>query len=82
MPMDIPFTESRPFRARSSRPTRRRESVLLTLIRQISDWIGAEVTAHRSTTELMAMDDRMLRDIGLSREELEGIRQYGRLPDA
>jgi uncharacterized protein YjiS (DUF1127 family) len=85
MQMDIPFTESRPLRARplrarGVRPARRRQSVLSTLIRQISDWTSAWLAAHRGIAELQAMDDRMLRDIGLRREEVEGIPRYGRLP--
>ncbi len=82
MHMDIPFTEARPLRIRSGRPVLRRKSVLSTFIRQISDWIGAGLAARQSIAELRAMDDRMLRDIGLRRDEVEGIWRYGRLPDA
>jgi uncharacterized protein YjiS (DUF1127 family) len=82
MHMDIPFTESRPLRIQGRRPALRRESVLSTLIRQVSDWISARVADRDSIAELRAMDDRMLRDIGLRREEIEGIWRYGRLADA
>jgi uncharacterized protein YjiS (DUF1127 family) len=82
MNMDIPFTESRPLRVRSSRPALRRTSALSTLIRQISDWINSRLAARRSLDELQAMDDRMLRDIGLRREEIAAIWRYDRLPDA
>jgi uncharacterized protein YjiS (DUF1127 family) len=82
MHMDIPFTEARPLRARSSRSALRRESGLSTLIRQMAGWISSGLAARRSIAELRAMDDRMLRDIGLRREEVEGIWQYGRLPRA
>lgn len=73
MHMDIPFTEVRPSRVRSSRPVRRERSVLWTLIQHISNWIGVRLAVGRSVAELQAMDDRMLRDIGLGREEIEGL---------
>jgi Domain of unknown function (DUF1127) len=82
MHMVIRFTEARPFRSRSSRLARRRHSVLSTINRHISDWIGLCVVASCSVAELQAMDERMLRDIGLTREQLEGLWRYGRLPHA
>jgi uncharacterized protein YjiS (DUF1127 family) len=74
MYMDIPFFESR------ARPAVDRKNVLSTLILQVSGWISARRAVRRSTAELRGMDDRMLRDIGLRREEIESFWQYGRLP--
>jgi uncharacterized protein YjiS (DUF1127 family) len=82
MQMDIPFTESRPLRARGGRPVLRPHSVLSTLIRQMSDWIGLWLANRRSSAELATMDDRLLRDIGLRREEVPGIWRHARPPSA
>jgi uncharacterized protein YjiS (DUF1127 family) len=44
------------------------------------EWIRSERRIRRATHELMAMDDRMLADIGLSRADLAYGARYGRLP--
>jgi uncharacterized protein YjiS (DUF1127 family) len=72
MYVDIPFFEAR------ARPAVDRRNLLSTLILQISGWISVRRAVRRSTAELRGMDDRMLRDIGLRREEVEGFWQYGR----
>ena len=41
-----------------------------------------EMRARRAAAELASMNDRMLRDIGISRDEIEGVvRHSGRLQD-
>jgi uncharacterized protein YjiS (DUF1127 family) len=80
--MDIPFIESQALRVRRDKRALSLKDVLSTLTRQISGWISLRLAARRSIAELMAMDDRTLRDIGLRREEVEDIWRYGKLPEA
>ena len=82
MQMDIPFIESQALRVRRDRPALSRKTVLSTLIRQIYGWISLRLAASRNIAELRVMDDRMLRDIGLRREEVEDIWRFGKLPEA
>jgi uncharacterized protein YjiS (DUF1127 family) len=44
-------------------------------------WIGARRRLRRQINELMALDDRTLRDIGLRRGEVERAVRYGRPVD-
>jgi uncharacterized protein YjiS (DUF1127 family) len=43
-------------------------------------WIGTRRRMRRDIEELKALDDRLLRDIGLSRSEVEYAVRFGRLP--
>ena len=57
------------------------ESRLAALARPIKraiDWIGYRRRLRRNLNELRALDDRMLRDIGLSRGDIEHVMQRGR----
>lgn len=47
-------------------------------IRQGISWIGSRRRLHRDIEELMALDDRILRDIGLSRSDIDHAARYGR----
>jgi uncharacterized protein YjiS (DUF1127 family) len=47
-------------------------------IRQGIAWIGFRRRLHRNVRELMALDDRLLRDIGLRRSDVEHAVRYGR----
>jgi uncharacterized protein YjiS (DUF1127 family) len=44
-------------------------------------WIGFRRRLHRDVKELMALDDRILRDIGLNRSDVECAARYGRAFD-
>jgi uncharacterized protein YjiS (DUF1127 family) len=53
------------------------------LTRSIARWIARirkEWRIRRGIEELMALDDRMLRDIGVSRSNVEYVARYGRWP--
>jgi uncharacterized protein YjiS (DUF1127 family) len=78
--MDVPLIQFQTLRAGNERPALSRKNVLSKLIRQVAGWISSRLAIRRSTAELRAMDDRLLSDIGLRREQLEGIWRYGRLP--
>jgi uncharacterized protein YjiS (DUF1127 family) len=41
-------------------------------------WIGSQRRLHRNVRELLALDDRLLRDIGLRRSEVEHAVRHGR----
>ena len=48
-------------------------------IKQGIAWIGSRRRLHRDIKELMALDDRMLSDIGLSRSDVDYAARYGRV---
>jgi uncharacterized protein YjiS (DUF1127 family) len=47
-------------------------------IKQGIAWIAARRELRRAVKELMALDDRILRDIGLRRSEVELAARFGR----
>jgi uncharacterized protein YjiS (DUF1127 family) len=47
-------------------------------IKQGLAWIAARQELHRAVKELMALDDRILRDIGLRRSDIELAARFGR----
>ena len=47
-------------------------------VKQGIAWIGFRRRLRRGIRELMALDDHMLRDIGISRNEVEYAVRYGR----
>ena len=53
---------------------------LVTTLKRLADWIGAEWRLRRSIETLRSSDDRMLADIGLTRGSIEYAVRYGRLP--
>ena len=72
MNMVIPFPQHRPVRARASL-ARRRKGALPTMLQAVLDWISLHRAIGRSLAELRGMDDRMLRDIGLTRDDVRGL---------
>jgi uncharacterized protein YjiS (DUF1127 family) len=55
----------------------KRDGALSTL-RRCLDVLAREYRIHRGTRAMMALDDRMLRDIGLARTEIGSAALYGR----
>jgi uncharacterized protein YjiS (DUF1127 family) len=58
----------------------RRQSALA---KSMGRWIARirkERRIRRGIEEMMALDDRMLRDIGVSRSDVEYVARYGRWP--
>ena len=53
--------------------------MLANWIARLIDWIQSRRRARRDFAELMALDARMLTDIGLSREAIERAARCGRL---
>jgi uncharacterized protein YjiS (DUF1127 family) len=51
---------------------------LVELVRWVARVIAEEVRIRRNTRELMGMTDSMLKDIGLSRAEVDRAVRYGR----
>lgn len=47
-------------------------------IRQGIAWIDARRQLQRDVKELVALDDRILRDIGLNRSDIDNAARYGR----
>jgi uncharacterized protein YjiS (DUF1127 family) len=62
----------------SSRKTEAWWTTLQGAVEQVTARIGAINRLRRDAAELMALDDRMLADIGLSREEIEPAVRFGR----
>jgi uncharacterized protein YjiS (DUF1127 family) len=48
-------------------------ALLLALLSRVVFAIQKELRAHRADAELASLDDRMLRDIGVSRTEIRGL---------
>jgi uncharacterized protein YjiS (DUF1127 family) len=66
-------------------PRQQPGSGLFSTLRSLATSLGAKVVAwqryHRDIAELQRMDDRMLRDIGLTRFEIESAVRFGRRND-
>jgi uncharacterized protein YjiS (DUF1127 family) len=54
------------------------QAALVWPIRQGIAWIDARRQLQRDVKELVALDDRILRDIGLSRSDIDNAARYGR----
>ena len=57
-------------------------SLLFAILSQLAASLTAELRARRAAAELAAMDDRMLRDIGVSRSEIERVVRCAPRPDS
>ncbi len=57
------------------------QALLVDSIKQLIAWIRSTHRMHRAIHELMALDDRMLADIGLSRGGVMYTARHGSLPD-
>lgn len=53
-------------------------AMLVRPVRHGIAWIEARRRLQRDARELMALDDRILRDIGLSRREIEYAARHGK----
>jgi hypothetical protein len=49
----------------------------MTILQMVMDWWRL----RRAATELHELDERMLRDIGIAREEIGHVVRFGRAPD-
>jgi uncharacterized protein YjiS (DUF1127 family) len=52
--------------------------VVTRIVARIAVAIGEELRIRRDMRQLMAMDDEMLRDIGLTRADINSAVRYGR----
>jgi uncharacterized protein YjiS (DUF1127 family) len=55
----------------------RRQTTRLPVLRRLIAWFRNERRIRRGIDELMALDDRMLSDIGLTRGSIEHAARYG-----
>jgi uncharacterized protein YjiS (DUF1127 family) len=56
------------------------KALLFYPIERLASWISSERAMRRGAAELRAMDDRLLADIGLTRDMVEYLARYGTLP--
>jgi uncharacterized protein YjiS (DUF1127 family) len=56
------------------------KALLFNSVKRLASWIGSECSMCRGVAELRAMDNRLLADIGLTRERVEYLARYGTLP--
>ncbi len=49
-------------------------------IKRRTEWMRVERRSRRGIDDLMALDDRMLADIGLTRGDVAHVARYGQLP--
>ncbi|WP_343713133.1 DUF1127 domain-containing protein [Inquilinus sp.] len=47
---------------------------------RLAAWIRRQVKMSRDTARLMALDDHLLADMGLTRGEIRGLVRHNRLP--
>ena len=73
---DSRVTATRPFGAWVAR--KGPASVVSRIVARITVAIAEELRIRRDMRQLMAMDDHMLRDIGLTRADISSAVRYGR----
>ena len=66
--------------ASAHRDTASIKAMLVKPIGWLASLVSSERAMRRGTAELRAMDDRLLADIGLTRELVEYLARYGTLP--
>jgi uncharacterized protein YjiS (DUF1127 family) len=72
--------EDRPSAMTESLAGERRQAGVVHAIASWAFWIRKELRVRRGISELMALDDHMLRDIGVTRAEIESVARHGRWP--
>jgi uncharacterized protein YjiS (DUF1127 family) len=73
---DSQVAATRPFGASVTR--KGSASVVSRIVARIAVAIAEELRIRRDMRQLMAMDDEMLRDIGLTRADISSAVRYGR----
>ena len=73
----IPGGYSTALRQGSAEPAR---TTLAKLIKRAVAWISGEGGHRRSIGDLAALDSRILADIGLTRDIVDHVARFGRLP--
>ena len=69
----LPFADLTATTSDRTRLRSRWTGLLFAILSQVAAALTAELRARRAAAELAAMDDRMLRDIGVSRSEIERV---------
>ena len=78
--MDSSLFASRSSVAPAQGYTASAKALLIDPIRRLASRISSERAMHCGAAELRAMDDRLLADIGLTRELIEYLARYSTLP--
>ena len=65
--------------APTAEPRTNRLTALTSFVWQRIEWLRNRRRIRRNIDKLMALDDRLLKDIGLSRSDIEFSARYGRL---
>ena len=73
------FLQSDNAPAAATRPSSWHVAMMQSVIRQL-ERIGARRRLHRDLQDLLSLDDRMLADIGLTRDDAKHIARHGTLP--
>ena len=74
------FLQSDNAPAAVTRPSSWHVALVQSLICQL-ERLGARRRLHRDHQDLLSLDDRVLADIGLTRDDANHIARHGRLPD-
>jgi uncharacterized protein YjiS (DUF1127 family) len=77
--MGSPMIEARHWPAESQDSTAPWQAAPVKAVNRLFAWIRNKRRIRRAIDELMALDDRMLSDIGLARGNIEHAARYGRL---
>jgi uncharacterized protein YjiS (DUF1127 family) len=80
MNMDKSVIAARQLPVRVLGSARSWKAALVNTVNRLVAWINSVRAIRSGIAELRAMDDRLLADIGLTREQVEYLSRYGRLP--